>query len=123
MKAHGQKAYTYQNLGTYLTQSKKYTVLVALIVAPGGFVWGFDATVISGAVPFSAQSDRALPGNTAGAAARVGFQEAGRTTGRRGVVHAAKPGGGAVVPAVCAGGRGFEVVELVRYGQRLKAEG
>ena len=27
-------------------------VLVALIVALGGFVWGFDATVISGAVPF-----------------------------------------------------------------------
>ena len=27
-------------------------ILVALIVALGGFVWGFDATVISGAVPF-----------------------------------------------------------------------
>ena len=27
-------------------------MLVALIVALGGFVWGFDATVISGAVPF-----------------------------------------------------------------------
>jgi MFS family permease len=27
-------------------------VLVALIVALGGFVWGFDATVIAGAVPF-----------------------------------------------------------------------
>ena len=27
-------------------------VVVALIVALGGFVWGFDATVISGAVPF-----------------------------------------------------------------------
>ena len=27
-------------------------LLVALIVALGGFVWGFDATVISGAVPF-----------------------------------------------------------------------
>ncbi|HVM46937.1 MAG TPA: sugar porter family MFS transporter [Candidatus Acidoferrum sp.] len=35
-----------------MTQSKRYTVLVALIVALGGFVWGFDATVISGAVPF-----------------------------------------------------------------------
>src|SRR5664280_2075591 len=35
-----------------MTQGRKYTVLVALIVALGGFVWGFDATVISGAVPF-----------------------------------------------------------------------
>jgi MFS family permease len=35
-----------------MTQSKRYTVLVALIVALGGFVWGFDATVIAGAVPF-----------------------------------------------------------------------
>lgn len=30
-------------------------VLVALAVALGGFVWGFDATVISGAVPFLKQ--------------------------------------------------------------------
>ncbi|HVV00814.1 MAG TPA: sugar porter family MFS transporter [Verrucomicrobiae bacterium] len=29
-----------------------FTALVALVVALGGFVWGFDATVISGAVPF-----------------------------------------------------------------------
>ena len=35
-----------------MKQDKKYPVLVALIVALGGFVWGFDATVISGAVPF-----------------------------------------------------------------------
>jgi MFS family permease len=35
-----------------MTQTKRYTVIVALIVALGGFVWGFDATVISGAVPF-----------------------------------------------------------------------
>ena len=35
-----------------MKQNKKYMVLVALIVALGGFVWGFDATVISGAVPF-----------------------------------------------------------------------
>jgi len=35
-----------------MNQSKTYAVLVALIVALGGFVWGFDATVISGAVPF-----------------------------------------------------------------------
>lgn len=35
-----------------MTQSKRFTVLVALVVALGGFVWGFDATVISGAVPF-----------------------------------------------------------------------
>ncbi len=35
-----------------MQQNKKYMVLVALIVALGGFVWGFDATVISGAVPF-----------------------------------------------------------------------
>src|SRR5664279_4986767 len=35
-----------------MTHSKRYTMLVALIVALGGFVWGFDATVISGAVPF-----------------------------------------------------------------------
>ena len=35
-----------------MEQRKKYVVLVALIVALGGFVWGFDATVISGAVPF-----------------------------------------------------------------------
>jgi MFS family permease len=35
-----------------MAQSRKYAVLVALIVALGGFVWGFDATVISGTVPF-----------------------------------------------------------------------
>jgi len=35
-----------------MKQDKKYMVGVALIVALGGFVWGFDATVISGAVPF-----------------------------------------------------------------------
>src|SRR5208283_5896370 len=35
-----------------MKQDRKYPVLVALIVALGGFVWGFDATVISGAVPF-----------------------------------------------------------------------
>ncbi|MGD0262074.1 MAG: sugar porter family MFS transporter [Verrucomicrobiota bacterium] len=35
-----------------MTQSNRFTVLVALVVALGGFVWGFDATVISGAVPF-----------------------------------------------------------------------
>src|SRR5512140_395522 len=34
------------------TQSRSYMILVALTVALGGFVWGFDATVISGAVPF-----------------------------------------------------------------------
>ena len=32
--------------------NKRYMVLVALTVALGGFVWGFDATVISGAAPF-----------------------------------------------------------------------
>src|SRR6478609_11602943 len=31
---------------------RKFAVLIALVVALGGFVWGFDATVISGAVPF-----------------------------------------------------------------------
>ena len=35
-----------------MKQGKLFTVSVALIVAVGGFVWGFDATVISGAVPF-----------------------------------------------------------------------
>jgi MFS family permease len=35
-----------------MRQNKSYTILVALTVALGGFVWGFDATVISGAVPF-----------------------------------------------------------------------
>jgi sugar porter (SP) family MFS transporter len=35
-----------------MTYSKRYITLVALVVALGGFVWGFDATVISGAVPF-----------------------------------------------------------------------
>ena len=35
-----------------MNQNKRYTVLIALTVALGGFVWGFDATVISGAVPF-----------------------------------------------------------------------
>src|SRR5512134_734171 len=34
------------------THSKSYMIRVALTVALGGFVWGFDATVISGAVPF-----------------------------------------------------------------------
>jgi MFS family permease len=32
-----------------------YVVFVSLVVALGGFVWGFDATVISGAVPFVKQ--------------------------------------------------------------------
>lgn len=35
-----------------MTFSKRYVVFLALVVALGGFVWGFDATVISGAVPF-----------------------------------------------------------------------
>ncbi len=35
-----------------MSESKYYTVLISLVVALGGFVWGFDATVISGAVPF-----------------------------------------------------------------------
>jgi MFS family permease len=35
-----------------MTNNKSYMILVALTVALGGFVWGFDATVISGAVPF-----------------------------------------------------------------------
>ncbi len=35
-----------------MKHSKQYMILVALTVALGGFVWGFDATVISGAVPF-----------------------------------------------------------------------
>jgi MFS family permease len=35
-----------------MKHNKSYMVLVALTVALGGFVWGFDATVISGAVPF-----------------------------------------------------------------------
>src|SRR5512134_555539 len=34
------------------THSKSYMIRVALTVALGGFVWGFDATVIAGAVPF-----------------------------------------------------------------------
>jgi len=37
---------------TLMKQGKLYILSVALIVALGGFVWGFDATVISGAVPF-----------------------------------------------------------------------
>src|SRR6478672_13098256 len=35
-----------------MTAATKHTYWVALTVALGGFVWGFDATVISGAVPF-----------------------------------------------------------------------
>src|SRR5215831_8339402 len=35
-----------------MSKPRLYMVLVALVVALGGFVWGFDATVISGAVPF-----------------------------------------------------------------------
>jgi len=35
-----------------MTQGRSYTVSIALIVAVGGFLLGFDATVISGAVPF-----------------------------------------------------------------------
>jgi SP family arabinose:H+ symporter-like MFS transporter len=35
-----------------MLRAKGYMVLVALTVALGGFVWGFDATVISGAAPF-----------------------------------------------------------------------
>jgi MFS transporter, SP family, sugar:H+ symporter len=35
-----------------MKQGKRFTVSVAMIVAVGGFLLGFDATVISGAVPF-----------------------------------------------------------------------
>lgn len=35
-----------------MKQGRLFTVSVALVVALGGLVWGFDATVISGAVPF-----------------------------------------------------------------------
>ena len=35
-----------------MKQGRLFIASVALIVAVGGFVWGFDATVISGAVPF-----------------------------------------------------------------------
>ncbi len=35
-----------------MMRANKYMIQVALIAALGGFVWGFDATVISGAVPF-----------------------------------------------------------------------
>src|SRR5215472_14583489 len=35
-----------------MTKPNRYTLFAALSVAVGGFVWGFDATVISGAVPF-----------------------------------------------------------------------
>ncbi len=38
-----------------MNRGNKYMIWVALIVALGGFVWGFDATVISGAVPFIQQ--------------------------------------------------------------------
>jgi MFS family permease len=38
-----------------MNQGKSYTVTIALIVAVGGFLLGFDATVISGAVPFIKQ--------------------------------------------------------------------
>ena len=45
-------SYKTQQNKNKMKQDKKYMVMVALIVALGGFVWGFDATVISGAVPF-----------------------------------------------------------------------
>src|SRR5512139_2915071 len=35
-----------------MKQDRRYIVAVALTVAIGGFLLGFDATVISGAVPF-----------------------------------------------------------------------
>ncbi len=35
-----------------MNRANNYVIWVALVVALGGFVWGFDATVISGAVPF-----------------------------------------------------------------------
>ena len=35
-----------------MKQGRLFTISMAMIVALGGFVWGFDATVISGTVPF-----------------------------------------------------------------------
>jgi hypothetical protein len=35
-----------------MTASTRYTVKIALIVALGGFLMGFDASVISGVVTF-----------------------------------------------------------------------
>lgn len=38
-----------------MNQNKPYIIWVALTVAIGGFLLGFDATVISGTVPFIKQ--------------------------------------------------------------------
>src|ERR1035437_2313720 len=39
-------------MGSYMARGNNYMISVALIVAIGGFLLGFDATVISGTVPF-----------------------------------------------------------------------
>ena len=71
-----------------MTQRRRFTTLVVLVVALGGFVWGFDAAVISRAVPFihkyfKRTGDQGLAARPGGELSRLGWAGSSNHTWRQ----------------------------------------